>query len=257
VNSPHSNGVDAEGFVLTLPEAAVQPQFQPLLEDVCTLLSANPLGLNGIYLYGSVARGEATPGVSDLDLTLVLHESPTPPVLAQLEAIRCDLERRHPLVSKVDFDIGYRAQVLADENHNRWGFWLKHQCRCLWGEDLSLHFERFRPSREVAMAVNGDFEPVLAGYLSRIAQADTEPQRLRLQREASRKLVRATQTVCREAAGWPQTLEEHVALFVQHHPARVTQVAFFLFEARNPSAEGDQFCIRLQAFVDWMVSVQG
>jgi len=254
---PNFKGVDTDGFIFTLCDSSVQPVFQPLLDAACAALSQPDLGLDGIYLYGSVVRGEATPGESDLDLSLVLREPPTSEVLLKLEDVRCDLERRHPLVSKVDFDIGYRAQVLADENHNRWGFWLKHQCRCLWGEDLSLHFERFRPSREVAMAVNGDFEPVLAGYLSRIAQADTEPQRLRLQREASRKLVRATQTVCREAAGWPQTLEEHVALFVQHHPARVTQVAFFLFEARNPSAEGDQFCIRLQAFVDWMVSVQG
>ncbi|WDU64772.1 nucleotidyltransferase domain-containing protein [Pseudomonas poae] len=255
MSTTHSKGVDAEGFILTVAETAVQPEFRSLLKDACASLSLPELGLDGIYLYGSVAQGNASPGVCDLDLTLVLREPPTSQVLAQLEEVRCDLQRRHAHVTKVDFDIGNRAEVLAPENSNSWGFWLKHHCRCLWGDDLSLHFERFRPSRAIALAVNGDFEAVLGDYVARIAHADTEQQRLRLQREASRKLLRATQVLRPEhELTWPQTLEEHVALFVQHYPAKVTQVAFFLFEARNPSAAGDNFCVRLLAFVAWMVS---
>ena len=34
------------------------------------------------------------------------------------------------------------------------------------------------------------------------------------------------------------------------------QIAYFLFEARNPSAEREAFFARLQVFVSWMVSVQ-
>ncbi|OIN46082.1 DNA polymerase III subunit beta [Pseudomonas azotoformans] len=247
-------GVDTEGFILTVSPSPVQPEFQPLLEEVCKLLSPPKLGVDGIYLYGSVARGDALPGVSDLDLTLVLSESPTPAILEALERIRCDLALRHPQVTKVDFDVGSCAQVLAAENSNRWGFWLKHHCRCVWGNDLSAQFERFRPSLDIAQAVNGDFEAVLTAYLTRLAGADNEQERLRLQREASRKLIRSTQILCGEQASWPQTLEEHVALFVQGYPTRVTQVAFFLFEARNPSADRERFAARLQDFLSWMVS---
>ena len=250
-------GVDAEGFILTVPEISVQIEFQPLLEDVCTLLSQEALGVDGIYLYGSVARGDAIPGVSDLDLTLVLHESPASQVVERLEEIRCDLERQHSQVTKIDFDIGNRAHVLALENRNSWGFWLKHHCRCVWGDDLAQHFERFRPSLEIALAVNADFETVLTAYLTRIARAGSEQERLRWQREASRKLIRATHVLRPEdTATWPQTLEEHVALFVQGHPTMITQVAFFLFEARNPSADGEKFSARLLAFLSWMVSQQ-
>lgn len=250
----HGNGVDAEGFILTVGETSVQPEFRPLLEDACRVLSQQELDVHSIYLYGSVARGDAVPGVSDLDLTLVLHEPPTSPVLERLEGIRADLERRHLQVTKVDFDIGSRAQALAAENRNSWGVWLKHHCRCLWGDDLAPHFERFRPSMDIALALNADFETVLNGYLTRIARADTERDRLRLQREASRKLIRATHVLrFKEATMWPQTLEEHVAVFVQGHPAQITQVAFFLFEARNPSADGEKFSVRLEAFLRWMV----
>lgn len=251
-------GVDANGFVLTVGDHPLQPEFEPLMADVCQTLSQPELGLDSLYLYGSVARGDASPGVSDLDLTLVLRDAPDAHALEQLEQARRALEQRHPQVTKIDFDIGYRAEVLAAEQKNRWGFWLKHCCRCVWGTDLSPHFGAFRPSRDIAQALNGDFAQVVAEYRERIQQASDEPTRLRLQREASRKLIRSTQTLrAQDALGWPHTLEEHVGAFVQQYPAMRIQVAYLLFEARNPSAERDAFLTRLDAFVAWMVSQQG
>nr|WP_218169950.1 nucleotidyltransferase domain-containing protein [Pseudomonas costantinii] len=243
---------------MTVADAPLQPEFQPLLADVCATLSQADIGLDGIYVYGSVARGDAVPGDSDLDLTVVFSEPPHSQALEQLELLRQALELRHPVVTKIDVDIGHRAEVLAPENSNRWGFWLKHHCRCVWGDDLSQRFERFEPSREIALAVNGDFKQVLSGYLTRIGKADSVPERLRLQREASRKLLRATHTLrAEDALMWPHTLEEHVGLFVQHYPTMRIQIAYFLFEARNPSAEREAFSTRLQSFVAWMVSQQG
>lgn len=258
VNVQRCTGLDAEGFIQTVGGGPLQPEFQPLLEDVCLILSQPALGLHSVYLYGSVARGDASAGIGDLDLTLVLRDPPDSQVLEALELTRLALEQRHPEVSKIDFDIGDRAEVLAPEHANKWGFWLKHHCRCVWGDDLSLRFERFRPSREIALALNGDFAPVLAAYRTRIEHAESAEQRLTLEREASRKLIRATQTLhTQDAVGWPHTLEEHVAVFVEHYPAMRIQVAFFLFEARNPSAEREPFLARLDAFVAWMVLQQG
>lgn len=248
-------GIDADGFILTVADTPVQPEFQLLLTDICATLSRPELGLHGIYLYGSIARGEGEAAVSDLDLSLILIEPADASVLEQLESARLALEQRHPQVTKIDFDIGHRAQVLAPENRNSWGFWLKHHCRCIWGEDLSLHFEPFRPSRAIALAVNGDFEQALSTYLVRIEQARTQHTRLGLQREASRALIRATHTLrAQDAQTWPQTLEEYVGLFVQHYPTMRVQIAYFLFEARNPSAEGEAFTTRLRAFLSWMAS---
>ncbi|MPR01893.1 nucleotidyltransferase domain-containing protein [Pseudomonas sp. MAFF 212408] len=250
-------GVDAEGFVLSVATIPLQPEFEPLLADVCATLSQAVLGLDGIYVYGSVARGDASQGDSDLDLTLVLREPPDAQVFEQLDGLRQALEKRHPLVTKIDFDIGHRAQVLAPEHKNKWGFWLKHHCRCVWGDDLSRHFERFRPSREIALAINDDVEQALNTYVARIKQAGSVPERLRLQREAARRLIRATQILrAEDVLSWPHTLEEHVALFVQHCPTMRVQVAYFLFEARNPSAEGEAFCTRLQTFLSWLLAAR-
>ncbi|MEG8234805.1 nucleotidyltransferase domain-containing protein [Pseudomonas orientalis] len=251
-------GVDANGYVVSVSAVPVQPEFESLLADVLATLSQPAFGLDGIYLYGSVARGDASAEASDLDLTLVLRDPPQAAVLEQLELARLALEQRHSCVTKIDFDIGHRAQVLAPENHNRWGFWLKHQCRCVWGDDLGLRFEPFRPSRDIALALNGDFAQVLSRYRVTILHAANTSQRLRLQREAARKLIRSTHTLrSPDVLMWPQTLEEHVALFTQRYPGRVAQIAYFLFEARNPSAESAAFLQRLEAFVEWMAAQPG
>nr|WP_261793002.1 nucleotidyltransferase domain-containing protein [Pseudomonas chlororaphis] len=155
---PQYPGVDTEGFIQSLPEQPLQPAFRPLVNELCTMLSRRfPALLDGLYLYGSVARGEARPGTSDLDATLVLAWAPSPEERQRLEQTRQALEAWHPEVSKIDFDIGVLSEVLAPDNLYRWGFWLKHQCRCIWGNDLRLRFEPFRPSRRIAQAVNGDF----------------------------------------------------------------------------------------------------
>ena len=254
----HPSGIDADGYILTLPNIETQPQFQDLLADVCmTLTQSNPL-LDGIYLYGSVARGDAVPAVSDLDLTLVLQNPPASQDLEILESKRRTLESRHPEVTKIDFDIGSRAEVLAGDNRLSWGYWLKHHCRCIWGNDLSTRFDRFKPSRDIAIAVNGDFESVLARYADLIEQAATPTQSLRLQREASRKLIRSTQVLRSEQdLMWPQTLVEHVEVFVQHFPSKSMQICFFLSQTRSPDAEPKEFTTQLRSFLIWMASEIG
>ncbi|APA68385.1 nucleotidyltransferase domain-containing protein [Janthinobacterium sp. 1_2014MBL_MicDiv] len=245
-------------FLPPAPDAALQPAFDALLQDACATLAAHAGDLlDGIYLYGSIARGDATPGVSDLDLTLVLRQAPAPAHAAALETLRQALQARHPEVLKVDFDIGHRAQVLAPEHLYSWGYWLKHQCRCLWGDDLSTHFAPFAPSRAIAMAVNGDFAHVLDDYARRLERA-TEPAAIaRLQREASRKLIRSTNILRRDGdACWPASLDEHAQLFLRRHPGMRAQLACFLAQARPGAAPADGFVPALRQFTRWLARQQ-
>ncbi len=247
-------GVDEQGFILAVADAPWQPAFAPLLADVCRAFAAQQRLLDGIYAYGSIARGEARAGVSDLDLTVLLREPPTDAARERLDGIRRALEARHPEVVKIDVDIGNRAEALDPGQANRWGFWLRHHCRCLWGEDLSRRFGPFRPSRDIALAMNGDFDSVLSDYLARLRQAGTALRKLPLQRAASRKLLRATQVLQDGHSGeWPWSLDDHARLFLRRYPSMQGETAFFMAEALAPGAEYGEFTARLQAFRDWMV----
>ncbi|MFH7986575.1 nucleotidyltransferase domain-containing protein [Pseudomonas aeruginosa] len=63
-----------DGFIPLPPRVEPQAAFRPLLDDLRRTLARPPFerAVHSIYLYGSVARGEAITGRSDLDLTLVL-----------------------------------------------------------------------------------------------------------------------------------------------------------------------------------------
>ncbi|WP_099667889.1 nucleotidyltransferase domain-containing protein [Janthinobacterium sp. 13] len=240
------------------PCGPLQHHFDALLQDVCASLAAHAGNLlDGIYLYGSIARGDATPGVSDLDLTLVLRQPPTPPQLETLEALRLALQARRREVLKIDFDIGHRAQVLAPEHLYSWGYWLKHQCRCLWGEDLAPHFAPFSPSRAIALAVNGDFARVLDDYARRLDDERDPAAIARLQREASRKLIRSCNLLRQDGdPGWPASLDEHAALLLRRYPAMQAQAAYFLAQARPGAAPASGFAPALRRFTQWLVQQQ-
>ena len=159
-------------------------------------------------------------GRSDLDLTLVLRDPPSPELAAQLETARLALQARHPEVSKIDFDIGHLDQARDPANRDSWGYWLKHRCRCLWGEDLASALPPLRPAKAIALALNGDYAQVLEDYARRLDSASSEERR-RLQREAAKKLIRSSDILRGETESvWPETLEHYLALFRARHPDR-------------------------------------
>lgn len=210
------------------------------------------------YLYGSIARGDAVPGRSDLDVVLVLADKPALQDSLQIESARRALECRHPEVSKVDFDVGFLEEVQTPENLHRWGFWLRHHCRCIYGYDLSRDFEPFRPSRTIARAVNGDFSSVLERYAQRIDTEADGATLARFRREASRKLIRATNVLRPVTSNhWPESLEDHMALFSDSYPEMAQQIEFFHMFAAPPGNEpphmvATDFSDRLRAFSLWM-----
>ena len=256
MDTDYQSNISIDGFIRVFPADEIQPEFQQVVDDVCTTL-ADQIGylLDGIYLYGSVANASAIPGYSDLDLSLVLRSSASQEEHDKIASIRLVLQARHGEVSKIDFDIGTRAEVLATENLHSWGYWLRHHCRCLWGNDLSKNFAPFRPSRMIAMAVNGDFRQRLAAYATDIGAAKNLLETMRLQKEASRKLIRSTNILRSEHdQDWPHTLEEHVDRFVLQYPSMGVRIAFFLSQARSPDALPPLFLCQFQYFADWMAA---
>ncbi|MBH9485638.1 nucleotidyltransferase domain-containing protein, partial [Pseudomonas aeruginosa] len=102
-----------DGFIPLPPRVEPQAAFRPLLDDLRRTLARPPFerAVHSVYLYGSVARGEAITGRSDLDLTLVLRDPPSPELAAQLETAPRGLHAPHPAGTKIEFDIGPQDQA--------------------------------------------------------------------------------------------------------------------------------------------------
>lgn len=244
--------VDQQGLISVVGNLPFQDEYLPLLEDIRLRLSPAAFPLtHSVYVYGSVAIGRAVPGRSDLDLSLILRGQPSERDTYLIEEIRQEIEAVHPIVSKVDFDIGLLGEA---DMSIAWQYWLKHHCRCIVGKNLAEGVPPFRPSRTLALAVNGDFEDVLEKYGNALAVVQPEAVSGRFVREASRKLIRSTNVLRNETdPDWPETLEDHAIRFERLFPERGGDLRYFLEQAQRPNAAPASFSRRLRAFSDWMV----
>jgi hypothetical protein len=246
--------VDKNGFITEPVFSGFQPAFAPVVSEVVQKLSsAMPDLIHSIYVYGSLAEGIAREALSDLDLTVIFMRELDDVTAEKMAAIKSELEQHYSVISKIDIDPGVLSEVMLPASTDRWGYWLKHHCVCVYGEDLRKRFEAFRPSINIAIAVNGDFLTVLNGYIS-LMKPSLEPlKRHALQRAAARKAIRST-NILRHAndSDWPMTLEEHCVKFNDLYPALSEEMDYLLSISKRPRGDIMTFASRLSTFAYWL-----
>ncbi|MCT4793126.1 MULTISPECIES: nucleotidyltransferase domain-containing protein [Exiguobacterium] len=174
---PTRLGTDEAGYIINqTSRMRIQVMYRPVIDEVIGLLKKQ-FGevLHSVYVYGSIGRGTAVAGKSDLDLTVIVKET------VHIDALREeteDLLERHPEIIKVDYDIGILDTVLSPENLYEWGFWIRHVCSCIDGFDLSDQFPDMKPDVRISRALNRDLsvqlrmahEKLEAGEMTRIGK---------------------------------------------------------------------------------------
>jgi hypothetical protein len=236
--------------------AEIQPAFSHVIECVVTNLThCFPELIHSLYVYGSVAEGRAEAGKSDLDMTVIFKHDPDQATKEQFATVQSVLEKNNPVISKIDFDCGLLGQVLDPDNLLSWGYWIKHHCHCVYGEDLSHRFQAFKPSKAIAVAVNGDFMQVLGKLVIQMKTSSDENKKLQLQRSAARKLVRATNILRSEQdSDWPDSLQEYCTKFNSRYPALAEDMDYLLEMSTEPRGGIADFEKRVMAFAYWLGS---
>lgn len=246
--------VDETGFISVPDGKNLQPQFSNVISDVAeALVISQADNIHSIYVYGSVAQGTAVETVSDLDITVIFSRERVGTASPELTEVIRSLEEAHPVISKIDLDTGTLSTVMDPQQLNRWGYWLKHHCVCVYGEDLRESFAAFRPSREIAVAINGDFFNVLNDYATRMKSSSEPAQRQRLQRAAARKAIRSTSILRNEKdRDWPATLEEQCEWFNERYPALAEEMDYWLAMSYRPRGDIVAFAGRITTFAYWL-----
>jgi len=246
--------VDKYGFILLPNFSGFQLAFSPLVSDAIQKLNAAlPNLIHSVYVYGSLTDGTAKETLSDLDITVIYRREPDAEEVCKTESIRSVLQQDYPVVSKIDIDSGVLEDVMLPANVNLWGYWLKHHCVCVYGEDLRSRFEPFRPSREIAVAVNGDFFAVLNGYVAMMKPTLEPAQRHDLQRAAARKAIRSTNILREENdPDWPVSLEELCEKFNERYPALSEEMDYLLNISYRPRGDIMAFTSRITTFAYWL-----
>jgi uncharacterized protein len=245
-----SKGLDPQGFIEREGSLGRIPRaFRPVVASARDrLLSVFGARLHSAYLYGSIPRGTARVGRSDLDLLVALHEEPTDADRAAVRALGETVDKEFPQIDGVGTLLYGRARLLSAAETYDLGWFVACMCTPLLGEDLAEYLPRYRPDSRLARETNGDLALLLPRWRRRIAEAeDTEAARRPLVRFMSRHLVRTGFTlVMPRWNGWTSDLAEMAEAFGAYYPERAEQMRTTALRGWEPS--GDAAVLR--SYVD-------
>jgi hypothetical protein len=223
-----NKGLDTQGYIA--PEGAlglIPREFRPVVATARDrLLDVFGARLNSAYLYGSIPRGTARVGRSDLDLLLVLREEPTEEDRADSRSLDGALDKEFAQIDGSGTLLVSRTRLLSDLETYDLGWFVACLCTRLLGEDLAEFLPRYRPDSLLARETNGDLTLFLTRWRERIADAaDTEEARRPLVRFMSRHLVRTGFTlVMPRWNGWTSDLREMAEAFAAYYPERADRM---------------------------------
>ncbi|MGW5350157.1 nucleotidyltransferase domain-containing protein [Streptomyces sp. NPDC004031] len=254
----HGVGLGPDGTILREGSLArVQPEFAPLLDAVRERVpAAYPGGrLHSAYVYGSVPRGTARAGISDLDLVVVLHDPPTAADRATGEALAADLDARFPVVDGVGLLLFDTGTLLSELERHDLGFFVACLCTPLLGPDLADALPRYRPDGLLARETNGDLALALPDWAERFAATTSDAERRVLCRGVARRIVRTGFTlVMPRWGGWTSSLREQAAAFAGYYPARGEQMRRAAELALSPSGAPADLGFLLTDLAPWLAS---
>lgn len=169
--------LDAEGFIQN--DAALE-KISPLhhrLVDEITAAYLEHLGgcVRGVYVRGTVARGMAVKGVSDIDDFALLDRKLSGLDLSWTEDASEYLRARHPFVTGVGLECLGPKDIGPTGRFSEPGLLLVTQTACVWGEDVIPSLPKYRPGVVVA---NNDIVQIAADIEEAVAGIERDPSPL-------------------------------------------------------------------------------
>ncbi|WP_042376649.1 nucleotidyltransferase domain-containing protein [Streptacidiphilus melanogenes] len=240
----------------------VAPEFAPVVEATRSRIvaafgdpSAGSSRLHSAYLYGSVPRGTAVPGRSDLDLLLALRGSSGPGDRATADALGRALDADFPQIDGVGVLVFDTATLLSELERYDLGFFVACLCTPLLGEDLAARLPRYRPTSLLARETNGDLARLLPLWRDRRAAATTDAELLRLSRHVGRHLTRTGFTlVMPRWGGWTSDLTEAADLFGRYYPSRADQMRLAARTGRTPTTAAPTLSLLVDELGPWLAA---
>ncbi|MGF1687012.1 nucleotidyltransferase domain-containing protein [Photobacterium japonica] len=246
----------ASALPVLVNQSSLQPQTAAIVRGIIHQFTVG-LGpvLHSLYLAGSVVRGCAVAGCSDVNITLVVMRDLTPNEQSTIQAIARRAEQQQRFFPHVS--VQWVSKQTATSLHAifEWGFWLKHCCCCVYGDDLSTRFGCFEASWDIARAQNGDIAQQLDDYRHKIMKTQVLSHYLAYCRDIAKKMIWSAYALTFHRSGqWVWSIEEAAELFLTYYPDKSLNIErlFILLSGQQVPKKAVLFMIN--DFGRWVVT---
>ncbi|MFE6054367.1 nucleotidyltransferase [Kitasatospora sp. NPDC056446] len=251
-------GLDRDGYIAREGSLdRVPAEFAPVVQAARERIAGafGPERLHSAYLYGSIPRGTAVPGTSDLDLLLALHHGPTAADRADADALEAALDAGFAQVDGVGVLLFDTGTLLGDLERHDLGWFVACLCTPLLGEDLAARLPRYRPTSLLARETNGDLGLALPGWRERASAAATDAELRALTHVVARRVVRTGFTLVMPGwGGWTSDLTASAEVFAAHYPGRADQMRRAAATARTPGADRAALAVLIDDLGPWLAA---
>ncbi|MEU3019550.1 nucleotidyltransferase domain-containing protein [Nocardiopsis sp. NPDC007018] len=232
----------------------VTADFAPVVRALRTRLGeVYGARMHSAYLYGSIPRGTAVPGVSDLDALVALHTEPDSTERADAARLLEELDDRFPQIDGGGILVDDVPRLTGALERHDGGFFVACLCTPLTGPDLADRLPRYRPTSLLARETNGDLPLVLPRWRTRLARAATDDELRALSRGAARRLTRTGLTLVMPSwGGWTSDLDLAADVFGHYHPDRREQMRTAARTARRPGADRALLTDLVEDLAPWL-----
>lgn len=232
-------GLDEKGFIVSdVSKDKIHDVYLPCIRETNDRLSnLFTQELHSVYVYGSVARGEAVINTSDLDIIAMFHTNLTPTKLAELTKLSNELSQKyHSLFRDVGIAAASYDYAMDPSNYYENAF-LKELCVCVFGEDIGERFGPYKLTSEIAIRFNGDIEEVLMRTLTRLEVASNEEFK-KITQNFSRKLIRTFYSmVMVRSQIWTTRLHQQAEIVIHHFPEKASTIHTLLRWIEEPLSD--------------------
>ncbi|OLQ90842.1 nucleotidyltransferase [Vibrio ponticus] len=237
------------------PKQPFQPDYSQAVSELVTAMRSG-LGhtLHSLYVYGSVARKTAVPYRSNLDVIVVVQQSPGTQWSTLLNTIKWRFQKSYPHITEINVKTALVGEVASLESIFSWGFLLRHCAVCVHGENLSECFGDYEPSWEIAKHWNMDLIEWLPVYRNRIARAGDDKELHYVQRLVGKKLLRASYSlVIPKDRGWYDSPVECGKHFLRYYPDMQVEVERLVIMLSSRVLPKRATIGMIDSFGDWLI----
>ena len=256
--------VDEGGFLISDAKLEhIQPPFKAVVDDVVeSYLKHIKQDLHSIYITGSVSRGLAVAGQSDLNAIAVLEYYTDPELVMQdwLSPTEKNLLAKHSCVSDVQMEIYPHGWLLHDESEfSISAFILKTHAVCVWGMDMSPDLTTYKFSNKATrIAIANDdiinLEPDIDEAIDAI-EADDSPDNVRYwcKRICKNIVHSAFGLVMVDEAVHTRDIDVSGSTFLKHYPDQTSRIQRAVNFIESPTNSVSEILDFLDTFGAWLI----